>query len=325
VQPIRRAAKRRVRAAWLPLLVGLGLYARLGEAQPADERPSLPLRLTVESPAGCPSGPEFFAQVRAHTARIREAAPGEPARTVRVELEPSGGQFLGRLSIRETNGEEGRREIRDVGCESVAAGLAFVVAVIMDPEAARTASPSAIPPPSLARPPSSPPLRLSAGAAFEVAEGLGPDSAIIPRVFVDGEFPWGASARVSVGRGLARSVDTALGTAIVTLADARFEPCLDAWSAGPFQARVCGIVEWAILSGEGTNTTSPQSATRSSLELGLGLRPTWTIKGRLTLGLMGGMAAPIARYRFYFAPNTTAYQLAAWAGFGEFSAGVHFW
>jgi hypothetical protein len=66
-------------------------------------------------------------------------------------------------------------------------------------------------------------------------------------------------------------------------------------------------------------------AKRLSIELGLGLRPTWVVGRRFILGVLVGAAVPTARYRFLFSPNETAYQLAAWSGVGEFSIGVYFW
>jgi hypothetical protein len=159
--------------------------------------------------------------------------------------------------------------------------------------------------------------------------GLGPDPQVIPRAFVDLELPAlfaGPSGRLSVGRGFTSSVSTPNGTADITLTDVRFEPCVDAWSSATFRARVCGVVELGILSGEGRDTTDPQSGTRASLELGLGLRPTWIVRDQIVLGILLAGALPLARYRFYFdTPDKTAYRLAAASAIGEASVGVRFW
>jgi hypothetical protein len=120
-------------------------------------------------------------------------------------------------------------------------------------------------------------------------------------------------------------VSTAAGTARIALTDVRFEPCFDAAPPGALRLRACGIVDAAILTGEGTRTMDARTASRQSIELGLGIRPTWILGDRLTLGLLVGAAVPMARYRFYFAPDATAYELAPWSGFAEFSAGVYFW
>jgi hypothetical protein len=335
-------------------------------AHAAGEQSPVPLRLTVDAPAGCPDRDAFLAQLHARSGRIREAVSGESAPSMHVELWSGNGQALGMLTVRALDGEEGHREVRGADCESVAAGLALVAAVILDPSAALTAGVGAAPspaPPEQGQPrtvvastspgpaqtalaaslsvqpspsprdvsrrarPADPP-RLSLGAAFEIAAGLGPDPGIVPRAFLDLELPTplhGASARLSVGRSYTRAVATAIGTAEITLTDIRFEPCLDAWSPATLRVRACGIVEGGVLSGQGTNTTDPRSEDRTFLELGLGLRPTWIVRDQMTVGLLVGGAVPLSRYRFYFAPDATAYRLAPWSGFGEVSVGVRFW
>jgi len=171
-------------------------------------------------------------------------------------------------------------------------------------------------------------LRLSLGTALESASGLGPDPEIIPRLLFDAEFPrlaMGTSVCTSIGRGFMRRVSTSVGTADITPTDARFEPCFDVWSPSTLRVPVCGILELAVLSARGTNTIDAQSGSRASVDLGLALRPTWTIKDRVALGLLLGGGVPLSRYRLYFSPDTTAYRLPAWMAFAEVSVGVRFW
>jgi hypothetical protein len=166
-----------------------------------------------------------------------------------------------------------------------------------------------------------------AGAAVEAARGLGPDTALVPRVFVDFAFPriaGGVDARVSGGRALSRSVATDLGTAKIDLTNIRLDACIDAWSRARWELASCGVVDGVILAGQGIRTDGPRSETRLSIELGLALRPRWTARDWLVLELVLGASAPLARYRFYFDPNTTAYRLAPVSGFAEFGAGVRF-
>jgi|HubBroStandDraft_1064217.scaffolds.fasta_scaffold04977_3 hypothetical protein len=333
------------------LLAVLALGGNVAAAQPVDSGSGLPLRLTVDAPAGCVDGPGLLARVRSYAPRVREAVGGEAARAIRVDLEADGSSFHGALTVREADGAEGHRELRGRDCESVAAGLAFVAAVIMDPDAARAfdrpaaarggdaTSPPALwlarvptsAPPAGSSAPREPVGRLSAGAAIEVAHGLGPDPETIARLFVDFEpSRWlkGASVRLEVGRGFAPSVQNALGSATIALTDARFEPCLALWAPDPFVLRGCGVVEGLLLSGQG-KTEAATTTTRNALytaELGLALRPTWTIGKRISLGLLVGGAVPFARYRFYFtSPDTTVYELPWWSAFGELSLGVYFW
>jgi hypothetical protein len=121
-------------------------------------------------------------------------------------------------------------------------------------------------------------------------------------------------------------VATIDGTAEIGLTNVRVEPCLDVWSPGSFQVEACGIIEGDVLSGQGTSTNEAASASRISVELGLGLRPTWDVTRQISLGFLVGGAVPLARYRFYFAsPDTTAYQLARGSGLAELGAAWRFW
>jgi hypothetical protein len=331
----------------------IGLFCSLfgsatAAAQGAPEAATFPLRVAVEAPSGCSDSAAFFARVRRHTSRVREASGDERAKTMQVVLRSEDGQFAGSLTVHDEGGGEGHREVRGADCASVAAGLAFVAAVIVDPAAALGASPdvpapigpaeeAVAPAPAASRPlprdaptesRSGIPFRLSAGGGVATARGLGPDTAVMGRLFVDLELPGllrGAYARLSAGRALARSVATSVGTADIEVTDVRLDPCLNVLPPASFELGACGIVDAVILAGSGTNTWQPQDAQRVSIELGLGVRPRWVVWRRFTLQAMIGGAAPVARYRFYFAPDTTAYRLAAVSGFAEFAAGVRFW
>ena len=281
------------------------------------------MRLTVDAPPECPDRAAFLAQVKAYAARVREALPGEAAREIHAAMRPDDDGFAGTLTTTEPDGTEGRREVHDVDCGSLSAGMAFVAAIVIDPNVARTAAP-----PPAVPPPREPPARLSAGVAFAAIEGLGPGTQLNPRGFVDLELPGPLhrlDARVSLGRAFTNSVMTTSGTAEITLTDLRLEPCFDLMSPGALGLRACGIVDGVVLAGEGTRTSDETTATRRSIELGLGVRPTWVVGGRLVLGVFAGAAVPMARYRFFFKPNETAYRLAAWSGVVELSAGVYFW
>ncbi len=329
------------------LLVLLAVAEKPATAQPQEASSGLPLHLTVDTPTWCVDPPSLLMRVQRYAPRVREAARGEAAKAIRVEIEPDGRGFRGTLTVRDVEGAEGHRELRGRDCESVAAGLAFVAAIIMDPDAARAVVPGVLahevataPAPPSVRPtsgplpslnaPSEPIGRLSAGAAIEVAHGLGPDPETIARLFFDFELSrWlrGVSARIEVGRGFAPSAQTPLGSATIVLTDARFEPCFAVWAPDPFALRLCGVVEAMLLSGQGkaATATSGTSSALDTVELGLALRPTWTIAKRVSVGLLAGAALPLARYRFYFTvPDTTVYQLPRWSAFGELSLGVYF-
>ncbi|MGA7119958.1 MAG: hypothetical protein WBY94_07675 [Polyangiaceae bacterium] len=270
-----------------------------------------------------------------------------------VALRAEDKEVLGQLTFFPIDGplrgQELRREVRGADCESVATSLTLVAAVILDPEVPGNGveadvAPSSPPGASHANPapgqtwPSSTreehvpsagtpgAVRFWFGVGLEGALGLGPDLAVVPRAFADLELAEARlSVRLSFGRGYTRTIETAAGSAEITLTDLRLEPCVDVSSPAALRIRACGIVDAGMLEGVGTNTKGPRSESRPVTELGLGLRPTWIIRDSISIGLLAGAAAPLARYRFYFAsPDTTAYRVPTWAGLLEFSMGVHF-
>lgn len=337
-------------ARHLPVvLVGL-LIGTAQTAHATEAEAPVPIRLTFAAPAGCPDREAFLDQLRARSQRIREAASDEGGPSLYVEIRITESGVVGGLTLREANGEGGHRELRGADCESLAKGLAFVAAVILDPSAVLGVvapmagrSPVAEHPeaPAVAtlkvalttedKPRAGPRehLSLSLGGAFAVAVGLGPDPQFVPRAFLDVGLPAAlrrASARLSFGRGFSRTADTPNGTAVITLTDVRLETCWDAWSPATFRALACGIAEGGVLSGEGRNTLDARSETRAQWDLGLGLRPTWIVGNGLALGLLVAGAVPLARYRFYFAsPDVTAYRVPAWSALAELSGSVRFW
>ncbi len=152
--------------------------------------------------------------------RIREPQADERAPSMRVELRADDGQVFGQLTFHPLDGpldgEDLRREVQGTDCDSVAASLALVAAVILDPTATDAAAvvepvpapcpvPAPIPTctapprqePAPAAPPRQEPLpparssgaaRLSLGAALEAVAGLGPDATVVPRAFADLDF-----------------------------------------------------------------------------------------------------------------------------------------
>jgi hypothetical protein len=319
-----------------------------GQGAPAHALPApgLPLRLTVTAAFGCPDGATLLSQVKDYAPRVRAALPGESATAIQIEVHPSGPLLEGIVTVEDPGGASGRRELQGANCDSLASAAAFVIAVIMDPQAARareqapaspspalsaltTAPPSKPPPPPPSKPP--PPIgQLSAGTALEIAHGFGPDPAVIARLLIDFAFSrWltGVSLRLEGGRGLEHSVHVGAGTATIGATDARIEPCFDVWSPRALEMRGCGVVEMLFLSAdsEAGDPATSQSPTLASLELGLAVRPTWTIGKYFSVGLLAGAAVPLARYRFYFTlPDTTVYRLPALSTFGELSAEVNF-
>jgi hypothetical protein len=262
-----------------------------------------------------------------------------------VELHGQGESSAGTLVFYPLDGplrgQELRREVSGPDCESVASSLAMVAAVIVESATAVRSAPSGPekgPEAADVHPRDRPPLdqrpapgspasaRITLGAAFEVATGLGPDPTAAPRAFLGTELVGALSSvslRLSVGRSFTRTVGTAVGNAEITRTDLRFEPCY-AFAQRPwFRVEGCALIDGGVLVGTGTRTTAASDATRPLLELGMGLRPTVSLGNAITLGLLAGAQVSLWRYRFYFSsPDTTAYALAAWSAILEVGLGV---
>jgi hypothetical protein len=308
-----------------------------GQSAPACamQAPGLPLRLTVTAAFGCPDGATLLSQVKDYAPRVRAALPGESATAIQIDVHPSGPLLEGIVTVEDPGGASGRRELQGANCDALASAAAFVIAVIMDPQAARAneQTPTSPSPALVPAPPSKPLLpigQISAGTALEIAHGFGPDPAVLARLLLDFAFSrWlaGVSLRIEGGRGLEHSVHVGAGTATIGATDARIEPCFDVWSPRALMVRGCGVVEMLFLSAdsEAGDPATSQSPTLTSVELGLAVRPTWTIGKYFSVGLLAGAAVPLARYRFYFTlPDTTVYRLPALSTFGELSAEVNF-
>jgi hypothetical protein len=88
--------------------------------------------IAVDAPNGCLTPPAFFERVRRRTARVREAAPGEPARRFSLTIEEKE-RVSGKLLTEDTDGTTALREVEGASCQEVADALALVVAVTLDP------------------------------------------------------------------------------------------------------------------------------------------------------------------------------------------------
>jgi hypothetical protein len=332
------------------VMAGLAIATSARAALGSEEDAPRAIRLSIDAPAECPGERAFFDQLHARAPQVREAVAADRAPRVRVELQREDGEIHGRLSVSGLDGADDAARTRDIqgpDCATVEASLAFVAAVALDPRASLPAasggaSPADPSPPAAASPSptreapatrgpapaaSSEPWRLSVGAAFDADVGLGPDPTFLPGLFLEVELPSPlarASARAWVGRGFARSVDTPAGAAQLTTTEVRVEACVDVIRSAPWRVPACAILETGALSGQ-ADATGAKGQDRGFLELGAGLRPTWTIGSVWSVSVLAGGARPVARYRFYFAPDTTAYALAPLSAVGELSASARFW
>lgn len=116
----------------------------------AGEERQEPIRLTYVAAAGCPDEAYFEARVQARTPRARFAQDDEDARRFDVALEADP-RWSGVVTVRGAEGVIGRRHVRAPTCEEAADALALIVALAVDPRAALSVDPPAIPGPPAAQ------------------------------------------------------------------------------------------------------------------------------------------------------------------------------
>ena len=296
-------------SAWfwgLPLALAIVALPAQAGATPSDAG-----RFGYRAPAECPSGTDFSAQVAARTAVW--LAPSSPfAVTVAIDRGTPG--FVGRVTFARA-AQRTVRELQAAGCNELVQALAFIVAVLVDPQASVTSlAAPAEPRPTLASPavaPAAPSQPVTARPWFVV----GPEAAletplthhgaIAERLFFGlgrGERSLGlSSARLSLGRLGAHASSAISGAqANFVLETARLEGCLFRVSEGELALEPCPFVELGRLQAVGLHRGGNVTSNELWASVGLALRPTWTVSRRLVLGAGLGVELPLDRYRFAF-------------------------
>jgi hypothetical protein len=99
----------------------------------ADEKAE-PIRIDYDAEASCSSAASFAAEVFGRTSHAQAARAGEAARTLHVRIERSGDEeHVGTLSIEDDGVTSSTRRVRAPTCAEVAAALAMVAALSVDP------------------------------------------------------------------------------------------------------------------------------------------------------------------------------------------------
>jgi hypothetical protein len=152
--PYRLTPCRRARSLWLG--AALLLLPRVADAQAPHVRPQAEIEaIAVELESGCVTAAEFIERVESRTPRTRGAAPGEPARRVRVTIEGNE-RIVGRLVVAGKDGALVVREVEGATCPEVVDALALVLAVTLDPLTEPRIPTDTSPPPAPVKP--TPPL-----------------------------------------------------------------------------------------------------------------------------------------------------------------------
>lgn len=339
-----------------PAALALGVFSLASSAAAVDAEP---VRVVVHAPPGCADEARFFAAVRARTARVRLASASTEVatETLQVSLARSSGVVMGDLVLTDRAGVATHRALRGETCEAVVAGLAWVAARAIDPEATfaptltvdaappEPAPPAPVPPlfPCAALPPPPPPepvpppppppaprWRATAGAHVAILAVDTPepvlDAAVFAEIARDATTLIAPSFRLSVHHTSDGIASVPATRASFTWTFARVEAC--PWRfdlARPLALRACALVDAGVVSADGGSGAGflAGSHLRPWVTAGELARLEWTV-GFLRVEAEGGLTLPLVRDTFAFDATTSVYQAPVVVGFAGVGLGVRF-
>jgi hypothetical protein len=208
------------------------------------------------------------------------------------------------------------RQLQGVRCNEVARALAFVVAVLIDPNAA-TRTPPSHPQAAGGSAAAAPVRRRSAPVAelpsrwrFGVGAELAAQTAVAPHVTWGPRMAVGVhwigpdgidavSARVSIGHVSSGSLPGGWGDASISWTAGRLEGCRGWWGK-LLSAEVCGSFEVGAIHGQGWRASQTSGATAPWIAPGGLVRGGWSLVDSLVVQASVGVFAPLMRPRFYF-------------------------
>lgn len=315
-------------------------------AQPASEEA---VRFRYEAPPECPPAQDFTARVRERTARGREAAPEELARTFSLHIDPDSTGFLGRIEFLDDAGAPVSRRVHGEECDAVVSSLALITALALDAslrqdpaladaEPAPVPSPAPVPlkpAPTAVRAPPAPPSRAPAPpllVSARVGAAMAYESLLPGPVFgllgqLDFRNDWSlrllahyesSSVEVDAGREISVRViglDTSVCPLRPYVGDFSLYPCAS-FDIGSLRARGVRSAELPRVSDK----------TLAWLALGPELRLAWEPARPFWLELRGAGAVPLLTHGFDLKnPPKTALMVEGLLVSGGVSGGVRFW
>jgi hypothetical protein len=302
-----------------------------------------PLRVEFVDQAGCADRDTFMTAVRVRSARIREAAPGETARALRVVVvADADGSYRGQLTVidDDSEGAWGRsRSIEGKACEEVVDALALFAVLAIDPTAltaeapeVRTPVPLTPPPPVQApkppdaRAPWKAPRRSAqrddavarARATFGLSGGMFAAGAATPLAGgIFSEIGYQDSGKIGIRFGPSVRLSltlTTLARVRATGGSAGLRWTRFGLDACPVVLRLTRVVSLrpcvgfsaGLLDASG-KIAEPESVQVPFRTVGALARGEWGV-GRWLIELSGGVERPLRRDRFYFEPSTPVYE-----------------
>jgi hypothetical protein len=128
--------------------------ARAGAAEGAQP---IAVRLEAEGIASCPTRDDLVRGILARTPRVREAKPGESARTFVVQVKRGDQGLTGALRAEDRRAATEAHEVSGQSCAEILEALSLTIALSLDPDASLAPVPLAPPPQPPPPPPPAPP------------------------------------------------------------------------------------------------------------------------------------------------------------------------
>jgi hypothetical protein len=299
--------------------------------------PSLPPNLDIQyaAPPECPDRGAFEASIRrriGHAAKPPEGSADPKRFDVRLELTARG--VRGRLAVPDGTGGTTVREIEAATCAEAVDGLALIVALLFDPESAKSpteAAPPEVPVKRAPPPATNEPKRsrhVALATSFIVASGHAPKALPGGELAVALETPLFAQLLLIVRAGVRLTVPDTVASneglatfkwwaGVVTLC-----PAL-AFGDQSFAQALCVTVEQGVLSATGSETRNPRSSGRSWTALGPGVAFRWAMLPPLYALVAAEALFPLNRDRFVLG-SEQIHEVPPVAFRGEVGLGVRF-
>jgi hypothetical protein len=284
-------------------------------------RADAPARLLYSAPTGCPDAGAFTTSV--HERAPRAQLTGDAARTFTVTITAGDDGFAGTLATPDAGAP---RTLAASRCDDLAAALALVTALAIDPSAADAPIASITAPPP---PPPPPPVAVPNRGGFamilapEVDDGVAPGA--LPAVTVEARALRRGLGHVDLGGTIGRdTTESAAGQARFTWLVARISACWTALDAA-IAVDACGNAEVGGLEAEGVDVVRAQDLRRLWVAAGAHAAARLRVTANVFAELRAGASAPLTRDRFYFTPNVFIHEAAAVTPWISLGVGARFW
>ncbi|CAN5802284.1 hypothetical protein BH11MYX2_BH11MYX2_08200 [soil metagenome] len=272
------------------------------------------IRVTYDAPAGCGTADEFFAQLAARVAVVRDDADAA-RRLFAVTITQGADRVDGALTIRGT--DTSVRAVQGATCDETISALAVVAALAVTDERPPPEPPRVLSPP----PPPHTDQWLAAGAGIAENIGVVPDAVLGLSAFVSYGRAHTWQIRLEIARTSQQDAVIAAGTSQFRWTAGRLEVRPFAFTAGPLDVAPAVGVEVGAVTAHGTTVNAPMGGSRPWIAPRAVGRGTLHL-GRFALELEGGVAFPLIRDRYFVGPDMTLFEVPAVAFAAQLAVSV---